>query len=91
MLAGNSDGSSEPLQNGKVGVLIDADDVEGIASSLKNILDGTYPLDALYSPELLREESLRKFGFDVFKERLSNLLSANSSEELRAPCAGLPE
>jgi len=78
VLAGNSDGSSEPLQNGKVGVLVDADDVDGIASSLTNILDGTYPLDALYSPERLREESLREFGFDVFKERLSSLLEANA-------------
>ncbi len=74
VLAGNSDGSSEPLQNGKVGGLVDADDVEKIASSLTNILNGTYPLDALYSPERLREESLRKFGFDVFKARLSELI-----------------
>src|SRR5207248_1608633 len=30
VLAGNGDGSSEPLQNGKVGLLLDADDVDQI-------------------------------------------------------------
>ncbi len=78
VLAGNSDGSSEPLQNGRVGLLVDADDVDGIASSLTKVLDQTYPLDALYSPERLREESLEKFGFDAFKEKLAGLLKAHA-------------
>ena len=79
VLAGNGDGSSEPLQNGKVGLLLDADDVDQIASNLTKILNKTHPLDVLFAPELLRSESLQRFGFDAFKARLSHLLKTNAS------------
>ena len=38
VLAGNSDGSSEPLQNGELGTLVDADDVAQIATEIVAIL-----------------------------------------------------
>ena len=78
VLAGNNDGSSEPLQNGQLGVLVEADSVDEIAKELTRVLERTYPLDVLYAPDRLREESLKKFGFVAFKERVANLLEANS-------------
>lgn len=76
VLAGNDDGSSEPLQNGQLGVLVEADSVNEIAKELTRVLEGTHPLDVLRAPERLREESLKKFGFVSFKERLAALLES---------------
>lgn len=105
VLAGNSDGSSEPLQNGELGVLVNVDDVSQIATNLVAILgeqragggehgakseeqrEGSEEQEAggkqqgarskehgVKNGARLREETLRKFGFDAFKSRLSNLL-----------------
>ena len=38
VLAGDSDGSSEPLQNGELGTLVNADDVAQIATQIVAIL-----------------------------------------------------
>src|SRR5262249_26054671 len=43
VLAGNKDASAEPLLNGELGVLVDPDNVEEIASALKQILQRTHP------------------------------------------------
>jgi glycosyltransferase involved in cell wall biosynthesis len=77
VLAGNSDGSSEPLQDGKLGTLVDADDVEEIESNLSRILRGQGAVSTeqgVRNGERLREETLRKFGFAAFRARLRQLL-----------------
>lgn len=76
VVAGNSDGSAEPLQDGRLGVLLDVDDVAAIGSTLTSILNGNYPLPAIYSPQYLRDESLKRFGFESFKARLRSLLAS---------------
>jgi glycosyltransferase involved in cell wall biosynthesis len=88
VLAGNDDGSSEPVQNGRLGVLVDADSVIEIAKELTRVLEGTHPLDVLYAADRLREESLKKFGFVSFKERLSNLLNQRSEDGGHRPDGG---
>jgi glycosyltransferase involved in cell wall biosynthesis len=75
VLAGNADGSADPLQQGKVGALVDPDDVEAIAESLIHILKGTYPLPILYRPEELRARAIEAFGFESFSATLAEYLN----------------
>jgi glycosyltransferase involved in cell wall biosynthesis len=86
VLAGNSDGSSEPLQNGELGILVNVDDVGEIAQKLVRVLreqgaggkeQGAGSRErGVGNGEWLREETLRKFGFGAFKARLSALLES---------------
>ena len=88
VLAGDRDGSSEPLQNGNLGTLVNADDVPQIASNLIRILrehGGSNGERGTQDGQRLREETLRKFGLQSFKERVANLLENAASLE---HCAG---
>jgi len=88
VLAGDRDGSSEPLQNGNLGTLVNADDVPQIASNLIRILrehGGSNGERGMQDGQRLREETLRKFGLQSFKERVANLLENAASLE---HCAG---
>src|ERR1051325_11034275 len=70
-LAGNKDGSTDALCQGELGALVDPDDLGEIARTLTAILQGTYNHEIMYKPERLRNKVIDKFGFDIFKERLS--------------------
>lgn len=74
VLAGNQDGSVDPLAQGELGCLVDPDDQASIAQSLIQILQGSYPNPLLYQPEVLRQRTIATFGFDRFRTTLSNLL-----------------
>ena len=77
VLAGDSDGSSEPLQNGELGTLVNADDVAQIATQIVAILreQGAGSAgQAVRTGESLREQTLEKFGFERFRERVAELL-----------------
>ena len=77
VLAGNSDGSSEPLQNGELGTLVDADDVAQIATNVARILQ------AKSVPEQrLRERTLQKFGFEQFRDRVATLLAQSHRSQV---------
>lgn len=119
VLAGNSDGSSEPLQHGELGTLVNADDVAEIANELTAILrqpgagspgHGTGSkeqgagsrgegaegeeqgagsrAEGVWNGARLREETLRRFGFEAFRARLEALLGSRElgagSKELEA-------
>jgi glycosyltransferase involved in cell wall biosynthesis len=77
VLAGNSDGSSEPLQNGQLGTLVNVDDVAQIATGIIGILrerGARSREQEEKNGEQLREETLRKFGFDHFRDQVRQLL-----------------
>lgn len=74
VLAGNQDGSVDPLLNGKLGCLVDPDDEAAIASKLIEILQGNYPDANLYNPDWLRQEVCSHFEIAQFNKTVEKLL-----------------
>jgi phosphatidyl-myo-inositol dimannoside synthase len=73
-LGGNQDGAIDALCHGKLGALINPDDVNQIAEVLIQILQGTYPNPLIYNPEALRQKVIDTFGFAQFKQTLVELM-----------------
>lgn len=73
-LGGNQDGAIDALCQGHLGVLVDPDDIDQLATALVEILRGTYPNPLLYQPELLREKMLATYGFARFQSTLASYL-----------------
>ncbi|HEY9851399.1 MAG TPA: glycosyltransferase family 4 protein [Leptolyngbyaceae cyanobacterium] len=73
-LGGNQDGAIDALCHGKLGALVEPDDVTQIAKTLIQILQGNYPNPILYQPEVLRQKIIDIYGFDRFKKNLSKYL-----------------
>jgi glycosyltransferase involved in cell wall biosynthesis len=90
VLAGNADGSSEPLQHGKLGVLAPPDDVEKIGECLIAILNSAYPLPILYRPQELRARALGAFGFECFAETLWGYLTDFAVRQGKTLRPGIP-
>lgn len=82
VMAGNKDGSVDALRWGDLGILVDPDNVEEIASALAGILNSAYSHPVIYSPQLLRRRVIGAYGFESFKSILSNLLQSRSSFDL---------
>jgi glycosyltransferase involved in cell wall biosynthesis len=82
VLAGNKDGSVDALRCGELGVLVDPDNVDEIASALTRMLNATYPHPVIYKPELLRRRVIEAYGYDAFKFTLSNLLQSRLKIDL---------
>jgi glycosyltransferase involved in cell wall biosynthesis len=71
VIAGNSDGAVDALDEGRLGVLVDPNNTEQIADAVIQVLDKR-PKGALwYNPEALRAEVVAQFGY----ERVSRLLA----------------
>lgn len=83
VLAGNKDGSVDALRWGELGVLVDPDNVDEIASALTGILNATYPHPVIYNPQLLRQRVIGVYGFESFKLALSDLLQTKLTFDLR--------
>ncbi|MFP5274451.1 glycosyltransferase [Coleofasciculus sp.] len=77
VLAGNQDGSVQPLVSGELGCLVDPNDVEDIATKLIEILQGHYGNKMVYNPEGLRKRTIELFELNQFKTTLAALLSSN--------------
>lgn len=75
VMAGNQDGSVDPLLNGRLGCLVDPDDEDAIASQLIAILLGHYPDPHLYDPEWLRQEVCRHFEISHFNSTVTKFLA----------------
>ncbi|OKH56216.1 glycosyltransferase [Calothrix sp. HK-06] len=73
-LAGNQDGSVDPLCNGELGALVNPCDVDEIGDTLIKILNGTYSKSLMYQPEVLRQMVINKFGFERFQEVVGELI-----------------
>jgi phosphatidyl-myo-inositol dimannoside synthase len=74
VIAGNKDGSVDALLDGKIGALIDPDNVDEIAQVLIQILEKKHPLEILQQPEALRREVISAYGYEKFKQRLSEII-----------------
>jgi phosphatidyl-myo-inositol dimannoside synthase len=74
-IGGDRDGAIDALCHGELGVLVDPDNVEKLGETIVQILQGKYPLPILYQPETLRQKAIATYGFDRFKQNLSQLLS----------------
>lgn len=75
VLAGNRDGSVEPLADGRFGALVDPLDIGQIAATLGDILMGRHPHPLMFQPDELRRQVVAEFGFDRFCARLSTALA----------------
>ena len=73
-LAGNQDGAVDALCHGELGALVNPEDIEAIAQTLIQILQGKYSNPLIYQPQLLRNQVIEKFGFEQFKQTLGTYL-----------------
>jgi glycosyltransferase involved in cell wall biosynthesis len=73
-LGGDRDGAIDALCHGELGALVDPDDVSGIAKTLIQILQGTYPHPIMYQPQVLRQKAIDVFGFERFQQTLAELM-----------------
>lgn len=76
VLAGNKDGSVDPVLSGELGALVDPDDVAGIARELELILTRRHPLAILRQPEELRRRVIAAYGYPRFVALLAERLRA---------------
>lgn len=70
VIAGNKDGSTEALQFGALGTLIDPDDQEQLRAAIKNVLQQKK------ESSVLQQKMLNYFSFEKYRERLQELLRA---------------
>jgi glycosyltransferase involved in cell wall biosynthesis len=71
VIAGNKDGSVDAVMNGKLGVLVDPDNVAEIADALMLVLTKRHPLGILQDPQRLRAEVIAAYGYARFVEILA--------------------
>jgi glycosyltransferase involved in cell wall biosynthesis len=74
-LGGNQDGAIDALCHGTLGALVNPDDIDEIAQTLIQILQGHYPNPLMYEPQLLRQKVIEIYGFEQFKRTLINYLT----------------
>ncbi|MEC4989702.1 MAG: glycosyltransferase [Oscillatoria sp. PMC 1068.18] len=82
-LGGNQDGAIDALCHGELGVLVNPDNQEEIATNLVKILTENYPNSLLYQPEKLRQKVLETFGYEQFKQKLATLIDDFVMESLK--------
>lgn len=75
VLAGNADGSTDPLQDGRLGWQVPYRDPEAVADACIEILKGE---DQRCNGQWLREQCLAKFSKDALAQRLEKLLNTAS-------------
>lgn len=74
VLAGNRDGSVDPLADGRFGALVDPLDPGQLAGTLTQLLQHRYPHPLMWRPEELRRQVVDEFGFGKFCATLSHHL-----------------
>lgn len=77
VLAGNQDGSIDPLAEGELGCLVDPDNVEEIADNLIQILQGNCSNPVVYQAEYLQKKTIEAFSFSHFNATLAKLISGD--------------
>ncbi|MBW4561260.1 MAG: glycosyltransferase [Mojavia pulchra JT2-VF2] len=75
-LGGNQDGAIDALCHGELGALVNPSDVDAIAQTLIQILQGTYPNPLIYQPEALRQKVIDTFGFKKFKQTVAEIMQS---------------
>jgi glycosyltransferase involved in cell wall biosynthesis len=74
VLGSNQDAAVDALCHGKLGALVNPDDVDEIAQTIIQILQSTYPNTLMYQPESLRQQVIDTFGFEQFQKTLAGYL-----------------
>lgn len=74
VLAGNKDGSVDAVLGGRIGALVDPDDVKQIEATLIELLRGVHANPILRDPQELRRRVVEAYGYDRFVERLREVL-----------------
>jgi glycosyltransferase involved in cell wall biosynthesis len=70
VIAGNKDGSTEALQFGELGTLVNPDSEEELQTAIQNVLKEEK------KPQQIQQDMLQKFSFDQYKIRLKKLLQS---------------
>jgi len=73
-IGGNQDGAIDALCHGKLGALVDPDDIQELAETIILILQGTYPNSLMYQPQALRQAVIDTFGLEQFQKTLAGYL-----------------
>ena len=68
VIAGNKDGSTDALLQGRLGLLVDPDDQAAITASIEKVMLNT----TIYKPN--RQLLMEHFGFEVYKQKLKTIL-----------------
>ena len=76
VIAGNKDGSTDPLMDGKLGILVDPCSSDQIKNALIETLNKQINED-IQNRDFLKAEVQRNFGFNRFKENLNTVLKIN--------------
>ncbi len=74
VLGSNQDAAIDALCHGKLGALVNPDDVDEIAQTITQILQTTYPNSLMYQPQYLRQAVIDTFGFEQFQKTLARHL-----------------
>ncbi|MBD2107752.1 glycosyltransferase [Nodosilinea sp. FACHB-13] len=77
-VGGNQDGAIDALCSGELGILVDPDNVDEIASTLAEILQGKSTHPIIYQPKILRQRVDEIYGFSRFQSNLLGLLKETS-------------
>ncbi|MEO8891754.1 MAG: glycosyltransferase, partial [Coleofasciculaceae cyanobacterium] len=80
VLSGDADGSSDPLQDGKLGWQVPHRDINAVAAASLEILQAsrTPQADRRCEAQWLRSQTLAQFGKDALSQKLQQLLKAIS-------------
>jgi glycosyltransferase involved in cell wall biosynthesis len=76
VLGGNQDGAIDALCHGKLGVLVNPDDVQAIAQTLTAMMMKKHPNPLIYQPDSLRSLVIDTFGFEQFQSTLKQYLQS---------------
>jgi glycosyltransferase involved in cell wall biosynthesis len=74
VIGGAGTGATEALLDGRLGLLVDPDDVCGLAQAIINVIEGKVE-PHLLDPEYLRKTVLEHYSFKRFIERVEGLLT----------------
>jgi glycosyltransferase involved in cell wall biosynthesis len=83
VIGGNKDGAIDALCHGKLGLLVDPDDVDAISNALIEVLQKQSTHTLLYRPSALRKAVEEAYGFDSFKHHLEDLFHSFASSKTR--------
>ena len=98
VIAGNQDGSVDALDDGRLGLLVDPQDVTALTRAVEQTLRGQTGLPLLQDPLQLHRAVVETFGWDAFVARLRtgltsgglSLVPAATEQPCPAPAAALP-
>lgn len=74
IVGGNQDGAIDAICQGKLGLLVDPDNINQMADLFIKTLQRTCEHPLIYKPLELRSQVIEKFGFDSFKNQLFKYL-----------------